>query len=80
MPTCKKCGVEILWSIVEASGKSLPLDPRANSDGNVVIVDYRHDRGRSTPVVRVLTKPELADTPPPRYVHHRVTCEKEQKP
>lgn len=68
--TCTSCHQAIVWSITEATGRRMPLDPELVPYGNVLIVD-RDPRG--TPIVKVLGN----NIPAPEggaYVSHFSTC------
>ena len=68
---CKSCEAPIRWVVVSGSNARMPLDAKANPDGNVWIDHW----AGGTPVVKIASK----TNPPPAnavvlYTSHFATC------
>lgn len=72
MAECRTCGRPILWVVVAATNKRMPLNPDPDPTGNVVRL--------SGDTVRVLTHDErtkrlaMPGGPGPLYLSHFATC------
>jgi len=68
---CKSCDAPIRWVILGETGKRMPLDPQANLDGNVWVVEWED----GTPVVAVASAERpIPSGEPMRYTSHFATC------
>lgn len=70
MSECSSCHAEILWAIVEKSGKRIPLDPEPTFLGNLAIID---PNASTINVEYVMAGGGLFEERP-LYVSHFVTC------
>jgi hypothetical protein len=67
---CRSCGARIVWCVVRASGRRMPVNPKPEPDGNVVNVGS--EVGDRSTLVRVLALGEHTDKV--RYRSHFETC------
>jgi hypothetical protein len=67
---CKSCGAPIVWAVSVNTGKALPLDPEAGTEGNVRL-EWTRD---GTPYVTVLTDKQRAGHRGALYRSHWATC------
>ena len=67
MNICKSCKQEIIWAIIEPSGRAHPVDAAPSEDGNIAL----SKRG-DTVIARVLKKGE--EYAHPRRKSHFATC------
>jgi hypothetical protein len=85
--TCKACGAEIIWAVVEESGLRMPVNPEPTPDGNVLLSVVVQGGARrvgiggvfcpaGTLLARILKKGEEVDEGRPRRVAHFTTCPK----
>lgn len=68
------CGRLIIWTVNQASGKRMPVDPNPTIGGNVVLT-----AGNDAPHATVLTRDEAERRAAQRiraYVSHFATCPK----
>lgn len=70
MASCAGCKAEIVWATTP-KGKSMPLDPEPNPDGNVEVIVDRYGRWH---VVAVHSGPDLFGGV--RHHAHWTTCPK----
>lgn len=75
MNTCGGCQREILWAVVEDSGRRMPLDPNPLPGGNVE-ASGRTDAATGAPLVKVLGKDEPGRPGADRYRSHFASCPK----
>lgn len=74
LASCRSCADTIVWAVVQASGKRIPLNPQPAADGNLAVTGFSakgvpfitYDRGQL----------ELGEEPvtDDRYVTHFATC------
>lgn len=68
---CRSCGSPIRWAIADASGKRMPLDPDAHTNGNIWVLRWEG----GSPVVAVAASPDdVPSSEAMRYRSHFVTC------
>lgn len=70
---CGSCQAPILWAVVEASGRRMPLDPHPVPGGNVEGLE-RSDPATGAPLVHVLRKVDIGTPGATRYKSHFATC------
>lgn len=69
MAVCKGCGAEVTW-VKTLAGKTMPIDPKPNPDGNLQIVD----RSGAQIIVAVVNDTLFDDETTVRYTSHFATC------
>lgn len=68
---CRWCPKNVLWAVVEATGKAMPLNPGGDPRGNVLSVGHNGENM----LVRVLTNEEVRTLPVDnRYSTHFMDC------
>ena len=70
---CRSCGAPVRWARSKSTGQAMPLDPPANPNGNLGVVEIveQHGKALSLPVVAVNPTRSLTEY---RYLSHFVTC------
>ena len=80
--TCSSCGRPILWAIVAASGRRMPVDLFSTSTGTVFL-SYADEStvvgdgvrcSSGDLIARILSREDAQDPTVPRYVSHLETC------
>lgn len=73
--SCRSCRQRIVWAVVRASGKRIPLDPEPRGDGNLAVIGAT-DTG--VPAITYLRggTPPMGDDPvdADRFATHFATC------
>ena len=79
---CSSCGRPILWAIVAASGRRMPVDLLPSSTGTVYL-SYADEStvvgdgvrcSSGDLIARILSREDAQDPTVPRYVSHFATC------
>lgn len=71
---CRSCKADIVWGVMERSGKRNPLDRAPDPDGRIIVEAWQATERGMAPVVRVLHDDELELVSGPRYTSHFATC------
>lgn len=71
---CSSCEAPIAWSVMEATGKRNPIDPKPDPDGRLVVVGWQIDPRHTVPVMRALKRDEWLEHQGARYTSHFATC------
>lgn len=72
MAACRSCGAAVKWAMM-AKGKKMPIDPRPDERGNLVLEADMGPGGASVKWrVRVVRLPQ--DAGATRYISHFATC------
>jgi hypothetical protein len=72
---CRDCGRDILWSVVQESGKNMPLEPVPSDRGTVVLTGN---------IAQIVADPKrlrvLLEAGNRLYVRHHLVCKPRKAP
>ena len=72
---CRSCGAEIIWAMVEKSGRTMPIDAVPVPDGNVeAVVKPWRGEGERLVVTDVYAADQLFIPTHETWVAHFATC------